>query len=75
MISMVEQVAAKGHRHPTGSGIEGPDRARLQIVATGLRECATGVPSDKEAPMTEAELGEDLPDSPDNNQPTTHREI
>jgi DNA-binding FrmR family transcriptional regulator len=33
------------------------DRAGFKIVATGLRECATGVDTDgKSKPMTEAEL-------------------
>lgn len=32
------------------------DRAGFKIVATGLRECATGDPSDAGKPMTEDEL-------------------
>ena len=32
------------------------DRAGFKIVATGLRECITGEPTDGAKPMTEAEL-------------------
>lgn len=32
------------------------DRAGFKIVATGLRECITGEPTDGATPMTEAEL-------------------
>ena len=32
------------------------DRAGFKIVATGLRECVTGTSSERDAPMTEAEL-------------------
>ncbi len=32
------------------------DRAGFKIVATGLRECATGTTADGRAPLTEAEL-------------------
>jgi DNA-binding FrmR family transcriptional regulator len=32
------------------------DRAGFKIVATGLRECATGVQSGDDTPMSEAEL-------------------
>jgi DNA-binding FrmR family transcriptional regulator len=32
------------------------DRAGFKIVATGLRECASGATADGGAPMTEAEL-------------------
>ncbi|MEZ0366507.1 metal-sensitive transcriptional regulator [Mycobacterium sp. pUA109] len=32
------------------------DRAGFKIVATGLRECLSGVAADGSAPMTEAEL-------------------
>jgi DNA-binding FrmR family transcriptional regulator len=32
------------------------NRAGFKIVATGMRECATGITSDKEEPMTEAQL-------------------
>ncbi|MCX2929066.1 metal-sensitive transcriptional regulator [Mycobacterium sp. CVI_P3] len=32
------------------------DRAGFKIVATGLRECATGIGSDGDTPPTEADL-------------------
>ena len=32
------------------------DRAGFKMVATGLRECATGIESGTEIPLTEAEL-------------------
>ncbi|MCB0942231.1 MAG: metal-sensitive transcriptional regulator [Mycobacterium sp.] len=57
VISMVEQGrSCKDIVTQLAAVSKALDRAGFKIVATGLRECATGVPSDKEAPMTEAEL-------------------